>query len=252
MIEVLVLAVVIIILFIIGKNYKTEDFKNINLKQKEIFSGDLLNHEAGLLVALMSKVAKADGKVGELEAEILKHTFTDISSHFHNFVEVREKLKDLYDKEKENFSNLIIICDRLYSLTRNDYSKRLKIMEYLLNLAFIDGDFSKQEQEITEDIAQALKIDQKDYINIILSFENFYKTRANEKAITIEKAYEILESNSSDDEQTLKKNYRNLVKKHHPDILEGKGESQNIIDEATKKLQEINEAYEIIKKSRGI
>ncbi|RBQ30055.1 molecular chaperone DjlA [Aliarcobacter vitoriensis] len=250
--EIFVLAVIISILFFIGKNYKTEEFKNINLKQKEIFQGDVLNHEAGLLVALMSKVAKADGKVGELEAEILKHTFADISSHFHNFVEVREQLKNLYEKEKENFSNLIIICDRLYSLTRNDYSKRLKYMEYLLNLAFIDGDFSKQEQEITEDIAQALKIDQKDYFNLITNFENFYKSRANEKALTLEKAYEILESNSNDDEQTLKKNYRNLVKKYHPDILEGRGESQNIIDEATKKLQEINEAYEIIKKARGV
>jgi hypothetical protein len=49
----------------IGKNYKTEEFKNINLKQKDRFRGDLLNHEAGLLVALMAKVAKADGKVCE-------------------------------------------------------------------------------------------------------------------------------------------------------------------------------------------
>jgi len=252
MIQILVLAVVVLILFVIGKNYKTEEFKNINLKVKEVFSGDLLNHEAGLLIALMSKVAKADGQVSELEAEILKHTFTDISSHFQNFDEVREKLKDLYKKEKDNFSNLFIICDRLYLLTKNDYSKRIKIMEYLLNLAFIDGVFSKQEQEITEDIAQALKIEQRDYLNIVSNFKNFYQTRTKEKALSLEKAYEILETNSNDDEQTLKKNYRNLVKKHHPDILEGKGANQSIIDEATKKLQEINEAYEIIKKHRSI
>ena len=36
------------------------------------------------------------------------------------------------------------------------------------------------------------------------------------------------------------------------DIITGQGASQNIIDEATTKLQEINEAYEIIKKNRGI
>ena len=250
--ELIVLAVVIAILFIIGKNYKTEEFKNINLKQKEIFRGDLLNHEAGLLVALMAKVAKADGKVGELEAEIIKHTFTDISTHFQNSQEVRENLKKLYEQEKDSFANLMTICERLYSLTKTDYSKRLKYMEYLLNLSFIDGDFSKQEQEITEDIAQALKIEQKDYINLISNFENFYKNRANEKALSLEKAYEILESNPNDDDSTLKKNYRNLVKKYHPDIITGQGASQNIIDEATTKLQEINEAYEIIKKQRGI
>ena len=54
--ELVVLAIVIAILFIIGKNYKTEEFKNINLKIKDRFDGDLLHHEAGLLVALMAKV----------------------------------------------------------------------------------------------------------------------------------------------------------------------------------------------------
>ena len=61
--EFLVLTIVIVILFFIAKNYKTEQFKNINLKRKEFFSGDILNHEAGLLVALLAKVSKADGKI---------------------------------------------------------------------------------------------------------------------------------------------------------------------------------------------
>ena len=130
--EIVVLLVVIAILFFIGKNYKTEEFKNINLKRKDRFDGDLLHHEAGLLVALMAKVSKADGKVCELEAEVLKHTFNDISSHFENNEEIREKLKVLYKKEKESFDNMIIICEKLYSLTKNDYNKRAKFMEYLL------------------------------------------------------------------------------------------------------------------------
>jgi len=250
--ELIVLAVVIIILFFIGKNYKTEEFKNINLKRKERFDGDLLNHEAGLLVALMAKVAKADGKVCELEAEILKHTFNDISSHFENHEEIKEKLKVLYASEKQSFDNMILICEKLYKLTKHEYNKRVKIMEYLLNLAFIDKEFSDTERMITEDIANALNIEKSDFDRLIMTFEAFYAQQATNKAISLEKAYEVLESNASDDNATLKKNYRNLVKKYHPDIISGQGASQNIIDEATKKLQEINEAYEIIKKDRGI
>ena len=250
--EIIVLIVVIAILFLIGKNYKTEEFKNINLKRKERFDGDLLNHEAGLLVALMAKVAKADGKVCELEAEILKHTFNDISSHFENHEEIKEKLKVLYANEKQSFDNMILICEKLYKLTKHEYNKRVKIMEYLLNLAFIDKEFSDTEKMITEDIANALKIEKNDFDRLIMTFEAFYAQQATNKAISLEKAYEVLESNASDDNATLKKNYRNLVKKHHPDIISGQGASQNIIDEATKKLQEINEAYEIIKKDRGI
>ena len=250
--EIVVLLVVIAILFFIGKNYKTEEFKNINLKRKDRFDGDLLHHEAGLLVALMAKVSKADGKVCELEAEVLKHTFNDISSHFENSEEIREKLKKLYDIEKNSFDNLIDICNKLYNLTKHEYHKRVKIMEYLLNLAFIDKELSNTEKMITEDISNALKIKIEDFNNLINTFETFYAQQASNKAISLEKAYEILESNPADDAATLKKNYRSLVKKHHPDIISGQGAAQNIIDEATKKLQEINEAYEIIKKQRGI
>ena len=250
--EIVVLLVVIAILFFIGKNYKTEEFKNINLKTKDRFTGDLLHHEAGLLVALMAKVSKADGKVCELEAEVLKHTFTDISSHFENSEEIREKLKILYENEKHSFDNLIDICNKLYNLTKHEYHKRVKIMEYLLNLAFIDKEFSSTERMITEDISNALKIKIEDFNNLIHTFENFYAQQATNKAISLEKAYEILESNPADDAATLKKNYRSLVKKHHPDIISGQGAAQSIIDEATKKLQEINEAYELIKKDRGI
>lgn len=248
----LILIIIGLILFIIARNYKTEKFQNINLKQKERFEGDLLNHEAGLLVALMAKVAKADGQVCELEAEILKHTFYDISSHFENRDEIKDKLKVLYEEEKKSFDNTIKICERLLTLTKFDYTKRVKIMEYLLNLAFIDKSFSDAERMICEDIANALKIKMQDFENIVNNFRAFYENQAKNHTMNLSKAYEILEANSSDDDATLKKKYRTLVKKHHPDIIAGQGASQNIIDEATKKLQEINEAYELIKKDRGI
>ncbi len=248
--KLLFLLIVGVVLYFIAKNYKTEKFENIKLNIKEKFDGNLMNHEAGLLVALMAKVAKADGSVCELEAQMLKHTFSDISRHFENAEEVREKLKDIYKKEKESFDNTIDLCEKLYKITKNDYQKRLKIIEYLLNLAFIDKEFSQTELMITEDISNALKIKRVDFENLVNTFENFYREQKNSQAISIEKAYEILESKSSDDDASLKKNYRILVKKHHPDIVSGQGASQSIIDEATRKLQEINEAYELIKKER--
>ncbi|XPV70208.1 MAG: TerB family tellurite resistance protein [Halarcobacter sp.] len=250
--KLLFLFIVGIVLYFIAKNYKTEKFENIKMDIKERFDGDLMNHEAGLLVALMAKVAKADGQVCELEAQMLKHTFSDISRHFENADEIREKLKEIYAKEKESFDNTLDICNKLYSITKFDYQKRVKIMEYLLNLAFIDKEFSKTEFMITEDIANALKIKKSDFENMIKAFENFYRDQKNNQALSIEKAYEVLEASPSDDNNTLKKRYRTLVKKHHPDILSGQGANESIIEEATRKLQEINEAYEIIKKERNI
>ncbi len=250
--KLIVLLIIGIALYFIARNYKTEKFQNIKFDIKEKFDGDLMNHEAGLLVALMAKVAKADGQVCELEAQMLKHTFTDISRHFENAEEIREKLKLIYSNEKKSFDNTLVICEKLYKITKYDYQKRLGVLEYLLNLAFIDKEFSKTERMITEDIATALKIKKSDFEISVNKFETFYKEQKNTQALSLEKAYEVLESSPNDDESSLKKNYRKLVKKHHPDIVSGKGASQNIIDEATRKLQEINEAYELIKKNRNI
>lgn len=241
-----------LVLYFIAKNYKTEKYKNINLNIKENFDGDLMHHEAGLLVALMAKVAKADGQVCDLEAQMLKHTLSDISNHFENSDEIREKLKAIYSKEKESFDNTIEICENLYKLTKHEYQKRVKIMEYLLNLAFIDKEFSNTERMITEDIANSLKIRKIDFEKLVQAFELFYKQQEQSQALSLDKAYEILDATNNDSDAEIKKKYRTLVKKHHPDIMSGQGASQNIIDEATAKLQEINEAYELIKKSRGI
>ena len=154
--KLIVLLFVGVILYFIARGYKTEDYNNIKLDSKQKFEGDIQDHEAGLLVALMAKVAKADGSVCELEAEVLKHTFTDISSHFINNDEVRDQLKVIYSKEKESFDNTLELATKYYKLTKRDYSKRLKVMEYLLNLAFIDGDFSSSEKRACEKLEQAI------------------------------------------------------------------------------------------------
>lgn len=250
MIKLLVLAIVGFAFYMLNRGYKSSDYQHIKVDGKQTLKGDLEEHEAGLLIALMAKVAKADGSVSELEAEILSHTFTDISNHFENSDEIREKLKVIYKNQMNSFDNTIDVSNKYLKLTKREYAKRLKVMEYLLNLAFIDGDFSKAEFMITEDIANALEIKKPDFENLIAQFEHFYAQKQNSKELSLSKACEVLGVDINDDMGTVKKKYRQLVKENHPDIITGQGASQSIIDEATSKLQEINEAYEIIKKEK--
>lgn len=251
-IKILILVIVAIVLFFIAKNYKHEDYLNIQIDTKQKLQGNLEDHEAGLLVALMAKVAKADGKICELEAELLGHTFTDLSLHFENSVEIREKLKAIYNKEKESFDNTIVLAQKYLRLTKSDYNKRVKFLEYILNLAFADGDFGQNEFMITEDIANAIEIKKSDFEKLIGNFKSFYAQKANDKINSVTKAYEILESNQNDSFDTIKQNYRKLVKKHHPDVVQASGADSSIIEMATRRLQEINEAYEIIKKEKNV
>jgi DnaJ like chaperone protein len=250
--EILILIAVVAIFIYLNKDYNSQSFHHIKVDVKQDLQGNLEDHEAGLLIALMAKVAKADGNVCELEAEILSHTFTDISMVFNDNNHIRDGLKAIYNKEKESFDNTILICEKYYKLTKHSYDKRIKVMQYLLNLAFIDGEFSKTERMIVEDIANAIHIKQNDFNSLIDQFTQYYASKQNDTKLSLQNSYKILEIDETIDNKELKKQYRSLVKKYHPDIVTGKGGDEKTIQEATSKLQEINEAYEIIKQTRGI
>ena len=245
----MVIFIVVFLFYMLTRGYKTADYQHIHVNKKQKLRGDLAEHEAGLLVALMAKVAKADGKVCELEAELLSLTFTDISKVFEDSGAIREQLKEIYKKEMQSFDNTITVSQKYLNLTSRDYRKRLGVMEYLLNLAFIDSDFSKAEFMICEDIANALEIKRADFEGMIAKFEQFYTQKREQAGMNLKKAYEVLGLKEGVEFSVVKKEYRKLVRKYHPDILMGQGKEQSIIDQATEKLQEINEAYEIVKKN---
>ncbi len=247
----MIVLAVIVLFYFLTKNYDTNAYQHINVDVKQTLKGDLREHEAGLLVALMAKVAKADGRVSELEAELLSLTFSDIARVFEESERIREELKAIYQTEMQTFDNTLIVSKKYLKLTQSDYVKRLKVMEYLLNLAFIDGEFSQTERMITEDIADALEIKRSDFERMIEQFKTFYTHKAEKKRFGIQNAYDVLGASPQDDMESIKKKYRALVKEYHPDILMGQGKDQSMIDAATAKLQEINEAYETIKKEKS-
>ena len=102
---------------------------------------------------------------------------------------------------------------------------------------------------IIEDISNSLKIKKQDLDNIIDQFNKYHQNIKQNQELDLKKAYQILEVNENDDLNTIKTKYKKLVRKYHPDILTGKGENQETIDQATQKIQEINQAYETIKKN---
>ncbi|MBK1994041.1 DnaJ domain-containing protein, partial [Campylobacter novaezeelandiae] len=66
--------------------------------------------------------------------------------------------------------------------------------------------------------------------------------------ISIEEAYSILELNTNATLNEVKKQYRVLAKKYHPDILNANNVSKEELEKGVQKFQKINEAYEKIKK----
>ena len=71
------------------------------------------------------------------------------------------------------------------------------------------------------------------------------------RRMTLEDAYAILEVSPQASDREVKKAYRLLMSRHHPDKLVAKGLPEEMMKIATEKTQEIRAAYEIVKNSRG-
>ncbi len=225
-------------------SYSQEAFKNFSVSYESLKSSDL-----GLFVALVAKVAKADGHVDALEAQLVGAMFDDISKVFPEPAKTKDILKRIFNEEKENLANTKQIAEALANATKRNPAQQEQFMGFLIQLAFADGEVSQGEEEVLATIAEALAFDPNKYHAIFDQFEQMMKN-VQPKA-TIEDAYKVLSVSKNDNMDTIKKAYRKLVRQYHPDIIKSQNKGEEYMKEATQKTQEINQAYEMIKKARG-
>jgi DnaJ like chaperone protein len=199
--------------------YSQEAFKNFSISKESLEKSDL-----GLFVALVAKVAKADGKVDNLEAQLIGIMFDDISAVFPHPEKTKDILKEIFNQEKDNFDNLEQIAHNLGSAIKRDLAKQQQFMGFLIQLAFIDGKVSSSEDKILQTIAQAFEFNPDTYHAI---FDQFEKMMQNiQPKANIEDAYKLLGVKESDDISVIKKAYRKLIRKYHPDIIKSQNQSE--------------------------
>ncbi|MCK5536333.1 MAG: DnaJ domain-containing protein, partial [Bacteroidales bacterium] len=83
---------------------------------------------------------------------------------------------------------------------------------------------------------------------MVNKFENMMQSR--QETMSLGEAYKVLGVNESDDMNSIKKSHRKLVREYHPDIMISQDKDAAYIEEATAKMQEINQAYQIIKEAK--
>ncbi len=247
--NIIVLALLGAMFYYIFKSYtKYESYSKAAFKNFSVSHDSLKKSELGLFVALVAKVAKADGRVDALEAQLIGIMFDDISAVFPEPEKTKQILKDIFNEEKERSDNIEAIAQALGVATQRDKQKQQQFMGFLIQLAFVDGEVSQGEDEALQTIAAALEFDPKVYHAI---FEQFEKMMHNmTPKANLDDAYKILGVSASDEMSVIKKAYRKLVREYHPDIIKSQGKSEAYMQEATAKTQEINQAYEMIKEAR--
>jgi len=184
------------------------------------------------LLVLSAAVMKADQKVLRSELEYVRSFFIrQFGEQEGN--QLVQMLREILKQE----INIPEISSQVGQYM--DYSSRLQILHYLFGIASADNAYHPDEVAVIERIAGYMGVSSSDFLSI--------------KAMFVKNpswAYDVLEITKDATNDEVKKSYRELAKKHHPDKVGHLGE--DIHRAATEKFQKINAAYDEIKKQRGM
>lgn len=210
-----------------GKTEYKKVFESADAKERTE-TGDF---SAALLV-LAAAVMKADGKVLKSELDYVKNFFV------RQFGAEKTRQQMLVFKEilKQDIP-VREVCMQIKHFTR--HSDRLQLLHFLFGISASDRHYDKSELEVIHRISGLLGISDMDYDSIKAMFVK-----------DSESDYKILEIESSASDEELKKAYRKMALKYHPDKVSHLGDDFQKM--AKEKFQKVQEAYENIKKSRGL
>lgn len=184
------------------------------------------------LLVLVAAVMKADGKVLKSELDYVKKFMVQ------NFGEpsAAEAIKLLRDLLKQTIP-VNEVCRQIQQ--NMNYSARLQLLHFLYGIAQADSQLSQAEKQLIAQISRQMGISDSDFESIQAMF--IPNTGAD---------YKILEIEPTATDEELKKAYRRMAMKYHPDKVSHLGE--DFQKAANEKFQKVNLAYENIKKERKI
>lgn len=186
---------------------------------------------AAALIVLSAAVMKADDRVMRSELDFVKEFLVK------NFgrAQAEQLTALLRDVLKRPFALREVAEQIRFHM---EHPKRLLLLQYLYGIAKADGQVHTKEVEIIRQIAQYLGISDKDRASIE---EHFYRLKAD--------PYTVLEIAPHASDAEVKKAYRRLAVKFHPDKVGDLGEAHR--EAAREQFIAVQEAYEQVKGERG-
>ena len=184
------------------------------------------------LLVLSAAVMKADGNVKKSELDYVKRFFLQNfgQERAENYIKM---LREILGKDY----NLYEVSQQVGRYM--DYASRLLLLHYLFGIANSDGRISQEELNVINTISDYMNVTNSDFKSVKAMFIK-----------ETDSAYKILGIDPSATDEEVKKAYREMAKKNHPDLVSNLGEE--VRTAAEKKFQEVNAAYETIKKQRGM
>ena len=214
--------------FLGGKISRLSSTKNLGKQQnsQEIF--------ALSLIVLSAKLSKADGQVSKEELIAVKDKLQIPDSEI-------DQVAKIFNKAKDEGTGYEPYAKQIGEIFRGNINVLEEVINILFYIAESDGHVSNEEEAMIANIAYIFGLTQKQYESIKESRKSSDKLNP----------YIVLESQPTDDLQTIRKKYIKLSKEHHPDLLISKGVPIEVINESKNKMRAINAAWDQVQKLKS-
>lgn len=210
------------------------------------------------LFAVMGHVAKAKGQVTQDDIAQAQHLMRRLNLDTDATREAQEAFRE---GKAATFPLQQVMKDFSASFYGNSDVLQL-FMEQLIGLALNDGVLEKSEHEVLVDVATALGFTRFQLDQWLMMAKAAFRFRQHQgqhqrqrktaTADELNNAYQVLGVTPQNTNAEIKKAYRKLMARHHPDKLASKGLPEEVMKEAQHRAQDIQAAYEKIKEKREI
>lgn len=203
----------------------------------------------GTVFVLMGKIAKADGHISQNEITHVEELFNKLGMT----AEHRQQSITRFKKGAEADFDFKPTLKEFMSVCGHTNSLKQMLLVYLIVMALADGQLDPAEEKLLVEIAAHLGYSQDAFKHILAMVTNqtHFSGGQENNANKLEDAYQALGVSKDSSDQEIKRAYRKLMSQYHPDKLMGQGVPEDMIAVATAQAQEVQIAYDLIKKSRA-
>lgn len=204
--------------------------------------------------AVMGRVAKADGRVSAEEIKMAEMVMAQMDLRG----EKRAAAMRLFNEGKRDDFPLQAILEQFRSECHNRSTLIRLFMEIQINAAYADGRLDVAEEKLLLEISASLGFPEREFrrleqmIKAELHHGRQRGAGASSQGPSASDAYAILGVSAKASDKDVRRAYRRLLSQHHPDKLVSKGLPEEMMKVAAKKTHEIKQAWETVKRERGI
>ena len=209
--------------------------------------------------AVMGHLSKVDGRVSREEIQVAEQVMTQLGMN----AERRREARAMFSLGKSSSFDLTEALSTFQATYGGAAQLKMLFLHIQMSAAWADGAVGRAEQEVLYEIARQLRIPEAAYRQVEAIVAGMSSRahqghqdshRAGPRAPSrseLQGAYRALGVSESDSDAVVKRTYRRLISKHHPDKLVSKGLPEDMMRVATQRTAEIKASYDLIMASRA-